>query len=169
MRGGRANARFGSLTLTDLGGAWAEPFGLATLHEAKPVEGRPGRLRVDSGSVWEPIAGYSRAVRVGARILVSGTTATYGGGETVCPGDVAGQTTFILDKIAASLAALGGRLEDVRAMDTIIASADIVAADSCACTLFGKTPKEVRYVQFGQDAGLGIADMQRMRIRKVNV
>ena len=84
-----------------------------TFFEASPVPGRPGRSRVDSGSVWEPIAGYSRAVRVGERILVSGTTATHGGGKPVCPGDVAGQTTFILDKIGASLRALGASLEDV--------------------------------------------------------
>ena len=82
-------------------------------YVATPVEGRPGRLRVSSGSVWEPIAGYSRAVRVGDRILVSGTTATNGADEVVCPGDPAGQTTFILDKIAASLAALGAGLDDV--------------------------------------------------------
>ena len=80
---------------------------------AQPVPGRPGRLRVDSGSVWEPLAGYSRAVRVKDRVMVSGTTATNGSGEVVCPGDPAGQTTFILDKIAASLAALGARMEDV--------------------------------------------------------
>ncbi len=81
--------------------------------KAEPVPGRPGRLRVDSGSIWEPLAGYSRAVRVKDRIMVSGTTATNGAGEVVCPGDPAGQTAFILDKIAASLAALGGRMEDV--------------------------------------------------------
>ena len=81
--------------------------------EATPVPGRPGRLQVDSGSRWEPIAGYSRAVRVGDRILVSGTTATHRQGTDVCRGDVAGQTTFILDKIAASLRALGGSLDDV--------------------------------------------------------
>ena len=83
------------------------------VYKATPVAGRPDRLRVDSGSVWEPICGYSRAVRVGDRILVSGTTATHGAGEVVCPGDVAGQTVYILDKIAASLAALGGTLDDV--------------------------------------------------------
>lgn len=81
--------------------------------KAEPVPGRPGRLRVDSGSIWEPLAGYSRAVRVKDRIMVSGTTATNGAGEVVCPGDPAGQTAFILDKIAASLSALGGRMEDV--------------------------------------------------------
>ncbi len=83
------------------------------MYEAAGVEGRPGRLRVASGSAFEPIAGYSRAVRVGNRVLVSGTTATNGPDEIVCRGDPAAQTTFILDKIAASLAALGASLEDV--------------------------------------------------------
>ena len=87
--------------------------GVPTFYTAQPVEGRPGRLRVDSGSVWEPVAGYSRAVRVGDRVLVSGTTATHGNGRMVCPGDPAGQATYILDKIAASLAALGAKPEDV--------------------------------------------------------
>ena len=82
-------------------------------YEATRVEGRPGRLRVSSGSSFEPIAGYSRAVRVGNRVLVSGTTATNGADEIVCPGDPAAQTTFILDKIAASLTPLGASLDDV--------------------------------------------------------
>jgi enamine deaminase RidA (YjgF/YER057c/UK114 family) len=82
-------------------------------YVATPVEGRPGRLRVSSSSAFEPIAGYSRAVRIGDRVLVSGTTATNGADEVVCPGDPAGQTTFILDKIAAGLAALGASLDDV--------------------------------------------------------
>jgi aryl-alcohol dehydrogenase-like predicted oxidoreductase/enamine deaminase RidA (YjgF/YER057c/UK114 family) len=82
-------------------------------YVATPVEGRRGRLRVSSGSAFEPIAGYSRAVRIGDRVFVSGTTATNGVDEVVCHGDPAGQTTFILDKIAASLAALGAGLDDV--------------------------------------------------------
>ena len=84
-----------------------------SIYAAAPVPGRPGRQRIDSGSVWEPIAGYSRAVRIGRRILVSGTTATHGSGEVVCPGDAASQTVYVLDKIAASLSAFGGSLEDV--------------------------------------------------------
>ena len=82
-------------------------------YQATPVPGRPDRQRVDSGSQWEPIGGYSRAFRSGNRILVSGTTATRGTGEMVCKGDVAGQTVYALDKIAASIAALGGTLADV--------------------------------------------------------
>jgi aryl-alcohol dehydrogenase-like predicted oxidoreductase/enamine deaminase RidA (YjgF/YER057c/UK114 family) len=77
------------------------------------AEVRPGRLRVDSGSVWERECGYSRAVRVGDRILVSGTTATHTDGSVVCPGDPGGQAVYILDKIAAAVEALGGTMEDV--------------------------------------------------------
>ncbi|MBP7001928.1 aldo/keto reductase [Amaricoccus sp.] len=86
---------------------------LPSAYRAEPVPGRPGRLRASSGSVWEPIAGYSRAVRVGDRISVSGTTATHGADRCVAPGDAGAQTTYVLDKIAGSVAALGGSLEDV--------------------------------------------------------
>jgi aryl-alcohol dehydrogenase-like predicted oxidoreductase/enamine deaminase RidA (YjgF/YER057c/UK114 family) len=86
---------------------------LPKAYTAVPVPGRPHRLRVDTGSVWESRAGDSRAVRVHDRILVSGTTATHGAGEVICKGDPRGQTVYILDKIAASLSALGGSLEDV--------------------------------------------------------
>jgi diketogulonate reductase-like aldo/keto reductase/enamine deaminase RidA (YjgF/YER057c/UK114 family) len=74
---------------------------------------RPDRSRVFSGSEWEPIAGYCRAVRDGNRILVSGTTATHGLDRVVAPTDAGAQTTYILDKIAAAVRALGGRPEDI--------------------------------------------------------
>jgi aryl-alcohol dehydrogenase-like predicted oxidoreductase/enamine deaminase RidA (YjgF/YER057c/UK114 family) len=86
---------------------------LPPLWPAQTVPGRPDRQRVDSGSVWEPIAGYSRAVRVGNHIAVSGTTATHGAGRLVGAGDAASQTVYTLDKIAASLRSLGGSLDDV--------------------------------------------------------
>ncbi|NNE23761.1 MAG: aldo/keto reductase [Rhizobiales bacterium] len=82
-------------------------------YTATPVPQRAQRQRVDSGSIWEVICGFSRAVREGNRILVSGTTATHSDGTDVCPGDAAGQTTYILDKIAASISALGGAPGDV--------------------------------------------------------
>jgi aryl-alcohol dehydrogenase-like predicted oxidoreductase/ABC-type branched-subunit amino acid transport system substrate-binding protein/enamine deaminase RidA (YjgF/YER057c/UK114 family) len=77
------------------------------------TEFRPGRHRVDSGSVWEGACGYSRAVRVGPRILVSGTTATHTDGSVVAPGDAGAQAVYILDKIAAAVEALGGTMDDV--------------------------------------------------------
>lgn len=77
------------------------------------TEFRPGRMRVESGSLWEGACGYSRAVRVGDRILVSGTTATHTDGGVVCPGDAHGQAVYILDKIGAAIEALGGTLDDV--------------------------------------------------------
>jgi aryl-alcohol dehydrogenase-like predicted oxidoreductase/enamine deaminase RidA (YjgF/YER057c/UK114 family) len=86
---------------------------IPSVYAAEPVPGRPGQLRVSSGSRWEPIAGYSRAVRVGDRICVSGTTATHGADRCVAPGDAGAQTTYILDKISAAIAALGGGLDDV--------------------------------------------------------
>jgi aryl-alcohol dehydrogenase-like predicted oxidoreductase/enamine deaminase RidA (YjgF/YER057c/UK114 family) len=89
---------------------------LAALPPVWPRQAVPGhaeRWRVDSGSVWEPLAGYARAVRSGRRILVSGTTATHGSGRLVGRGDAAAQTVYILDKIAATITALGGKLEDV--------------------------------------------------------
>jgi len=86
---------------------------LPRAYQATAVDGRSERWQVSSGTYWEPICGYSRAVRIGTRVLVSGTTATHGSEECVCPDDAAGQATFVLDKIAASLAALGASLEDV--------------------------------------------------------
>ncbi|HXP74018.1 MAG TPA: aldo/keto reductase [Stellaceae bacterium] len=86
---------------------------IPSVYRAVPIPSRPGRVRVDSGSEWEPIAGYSRAIKIGDRVLVSGTTATHGDGEVVCPGDPGGQTVYILDKIAASLSAVGASLDDV--------------------------------------------------------
>lgn len=87
--------------------------GFPPVYRVETVAGRSDRRRIDSGSLWEPVCGYSRAVRVGERILVSGTTATHGSGEVVCPGEPYAQTVYILDKIAASIDALGGTLEDV--------------------------------------------------------
>ena len=65
-----------------------------------------------SGTVWEPLAGYSRATRYGDRIAVSGTTATHGS-RSIGGTDAAAQTHFVLDKIEGALISLGGKLEDV--------------------------------------------------------
>lgn len=105
---------------------------------AENVPGRPGRKRVSSGSKWEPLAGYSRAMRVGDRILVSGTTATHGADHVVAPGDAGAQTTYVLDKIAASIVALGGSVEDVvRTRIFVRATADVEAVSIAHGRMFG--------------------------------
>ena len=68
--------------------------------------------RIDSGTTWETLAGYSRAVRIGERVLVSGTTATHGA-LAVGKNDPAAQAHFVIDKIEASLESLGAKLSDV--------------------------------------------------------
>jgi diketogulonate reductase-like aldo/keto reductase/enamine deaminase RidA (YjgF/YER057c/UK114 family) len=68
--------------------------------------------RIDSGTTWETLAGYSRAVRIGDRVLVSGTTATHGE-LAIGHNDPAAQAHFIIDKIEASLESLGAKLSDV--------------------------------------------------------
>ena len=71
------------------------------------------RRSVGSGTTWEKLAGYARAVRIGNRILVSGTTATGTNGETVGVGDVGAQTEFILQKIETAVSQLGGTMNDI--------------------------------------------------------
>lgn len=71
------------------------------------------RTSVSTGTSWEAMAGYARAVRVGAQIWVSGTTATDADGKVVAPGDPAGQARFIIDKIERAITQLGGSLRDV--------------------------------------------------------
>ncbi len=70
------------------------------------------RQQVGSGSPWEDIVGYSRAVRVGNTIEVAGTTAM-DGEMLVGEGDVYAQAKFIFKKIEKALQQLGGSLKDV--------------------------------------------------------
>ena len=70
------------------------------------------RRSVSTGTPWEALAGYARAVRIGDRVLVSGTTAS-GADGTVGVGDPGAQTRFVLDRIERALVELGASLTDV--------------------------------------------------------
>ena len=70
------------------------------------------RKNISSNTSWEKMASYSRAVKFGNRIIVSGTTATHDN-KVIGIKDPIAQTDFIIDKIEASITSLGGKLEDV--------------------------------------------------------
>jgi len=71
------------------------------------------RNSVPTGNSWGDIVGYSRAVRVGNLVFVSGTTASGPEGQALHPGEPGPQTRLILDRIDAALAKLGASLKDV--------------------------------------------------------
>ncbi len=71
------------------------------------------RSRVSSGAKWEPVVGYSRAVRVGRQVFVAGTTSTDAAGNIVGKGDAAAQMRQVLANIEHALGLSGARMADV--------------------------------------------------------
>jgi enamine deaminase RidA (YjgF/YER057c/UK114 family) len=71
------------------------------------------RINISSGTPWEPIVGYSRAVRIDNHVWVAGTTASDSAGKVVAKGNAAEQTRYILTKIDNALREAGASLADV--------------------------------------------------------
>lgn len=71
------------------------------------------RRTSSTGTPWEKTVSYSRAVRVGPHVFVSGTTASNSDGSTVAVGDAYAQAVFIFRRIEAALADVGAKLSDV--------------------------------------------------------
>lgn len=71
------------------------------------------RLNISTGTPWEQVVGYSRAVRVGDHVYVSGTTASDEQGNVIGVGDVTAQARYIFEKINRALQSAGASLSDV--------------------------------------------------------
>jgi enamine deaminase RidA (YjgF/YER057c/UK114 family) len=82
------------------------------------------RQRVSSGTVWEELVGFSRAVRVDRFVYVAGTTATNEQGQVVGGDDPAAQTEFIIRKIERALTEAGASLRDVVRTRIYVINAD---------------------------------------------
>ena len=102
------------------------------------------RQNISSGTIYETMAGYSRAVRLGNVVHVSGTTATDGASEVVGIGDSGAQTEFIIQKIERALQQAGAELSDVvRTRIYLAPGADWEAVTSFTANISAKSDLQI--------------------------
>jgi enamine deaminase RidA (YjgF/YER057c/UK114 family) len=113
------------------------------------------RINISSGAPWEPIAGYSRAVRVGQFIEVAGTTAVDAEGNFHGEGDVGAQTKYVLEKIQHAIEEAGGALEDVVRTRIFVTDREYMME---VAEVHGRFFGEIRPVSTGVEVGALIDD-----------
>jgi len=106
------------------------------------------RHNIPGNSPWEPVVGYSRAVRGGPQVWVAGTTGTDASGDAGTAGDAAGQARQALENIRAALGRAGARLEHVvRTRIYVTALRDVPAVGRVHAEYFGGTRPAATLVQ----------------------
>ena len=108
------------------------------------------RVNISSGAPWEPIAGYSRAVRVGRFIEVAGTTAVDAEGNFFGEGDVGAQTQYVLEKIRHAIEEAGGAMSDVVRTRIFVTDRDHMME---VAEVHGRVFEKIRPVSTGVEVG----------------